>query len=407
MSTPIKCCYRGCTKDVWSEADGRLAPLRSCATCMTCRRVALCREHLHALYETQDDLQCPGCQHSVWEVYLFGRERLSEALANALADGAGRVLVQTHLRDPGLPPPLPEMDSRPPQPGAPAPPPGNAEHFRHWNILRPPDVPLGTRSLAPGLEVRDEGTDSVVSLGEATEETLVSGRVRVGTLSPGARRAVVEVQPPDGTGPHLAWVDDSGAQGLLISAIARGLYAPIFLDTTRFVCLAETLDQRLDVVEATLAEGNRVVFRRIGPSGGHLVESPIPPVVVQNREAVAVFVYADGGFRAVNIRLADGERTVLSEPGPPPAQLAGSARAGVVAWITQGGDVMCHSQPQGIRTLGTTDSHCLAVSDDGAHLAWIGGGQLTVANVAHGGVSRLPIEGRAVGLVWRPAGSRT
>ena len=43
-----------------------------------------------------------------WEVYLFGRERLSEDIANALAESAGRVLVQTELKDPGTPPPLPE-----------------------------------------------------------------------------------------------------------------------------------------------------------------------------------------------------------------------------------------------------------------------------------------------------------
>ena len=178
------------------------------------------------------------------------------------------------------------------------------------------------------------------------------------------------------------------------------------MDSTRFTCLAETADQKLDLLEATLGEAGRVVLRRVGPSGGHLVEAPLAPVVVQSREAVVLFVYVDGGFRVARLRLADGERKFLSEPGAAAVQLVGSAHADVVAWITQDGHVMSHSEPHGVRTLGKTDSEHLAISDDGAHVAWIGGQQLAVANLDSGGVSRLPIEGRATGLSWSPLSDR-
>jgi len=134
------------------------------------------------------------------------------------------------------------------------------------------------------------------------------------------------------------------------------------------------------------------------------VESPLPPVVIQSREAVVLFVYADGGFRAARLRLADGQRTFLSEPGEAAVQLVGAAHADVVAWIGKDGEVMAHSDGQGVRSLGRTDSEHLAISDDGSHVAWIGGQQLTVANLDSGGVSRLPIEGRASGVRWTRAG---
>ncbi|MCA9557272.1 MAG: hypothetical protein KC583_01800, partial [Myxococcales bacterium] len=75
-ATSIGCCYRGCGSTAWAPVEGRLDVVTSSATCMTCRRVALCLEHFRQVHAAQGDLSCPNCGGRRWYVCLFEPARL-------------------------------------------------------------------------------------------------------------------------------------------------------------------------------------------------------------------------------------------------------------------------------------------------------------------------------------------
>ena len=91
MTAPIHCCYRGCTLIVW--APGETGPEVNCssATCLTCRRVALCLPHFETLAHAARGLRCAHCSGSRWYLCLFEPARIDAALRAAVQAAGGRI----------------------------------------------------------------------------------------------------------------------------------------------------------------------------------------------------------------------------------------------------------------------------------------------------------------------------
>lgn len=140
-ATSIGCCYRGCGLTAWAPVEGRLDVVTSSATCMTCRRVALCLEHFRQVHAAQGDLGCPNCGGRRWYVCLFEPARLPPDLQATVEAADGQVqlrLVSTGA--PAVAPPRPVA-----APSSPPPPPLPDEHAV---TEPPPRVAPPTRPLA-------------------------------------------------------------------------------------------------------------------------------------------------------------------------------------------------------------------------------------------------------------------
>ncbi len=382
MALPtISCCYKGCGTRVWAPTQGELTVQCSSATCMTCRRVALCLEHFEAVREQQGDLRCPNCGGTRWHVVLFEPRKLPQALSAEVHESNGHVEVR--FVSTGTTADL--VDSLPPRDGADGEPHG-------WTLARSSTLPAGTRPMAPGVSLRMRGDGAHLLLDDGAEQIRFPGLVRsVGRLGP---LVVVEGASSPQAPSTLTCFDGAHRRCWLASPFQLALRAPAVVDARRFVYAVERPDGSWELREARLGEDRRVETRRVGAAWS----APSAPTVTVQGARCVVFARKGPGYEPLAIDLETGAAEPLAEPGPPPLVVSAARDAAVVAWLDEDGDIRVAS-PDGARGLGRIDGdgHLLAVSHDGAAVAWIDH-DLVVASTATGDTERRPAPDDVVGL---------
>lgn len=345
MVAPIQCCYRGCRLTVWAPVDGGLEVQRSSATCMSCRRVALCLPHFEAIFDSQRDLACPNCRDRKWFVRVPGGEPVAAALQVAVEASGGRV----------------DIDSPPASAERPGP-------EAAWRWLRADRIPPDGRILDHGVLARVHVRGAALIVDGQTLDWICP------TLPTGASRATsaaLDLVVAHGADEArvLSWVSPEGSRLTLREPDGGALDRPTFLDARRFVYIRRVDGGDESLWEATIEQPGRVRQRRIA-SLGRGPHQPLAPVVVRQREAVVALAH-DGDVCAPTwIRISDGRRTPLAAYGPPPRALVGAARGRRAAWIAHDGSVRTAGEHHPLQTIGRTAGRHIAVSADGRVVAW-------------------------------------
>ena len=89
----VRCNARGCTKQLWVPHVGEQG-IESSATCIQCKKVALCIDHLSVLWRRGG--ACPKCGGKAWSVQLFEGVPFSPMLqAELLASGGKLQMIDT------------------------------------------------------------------------------------------------------------------------------------------------------------------------------------------------------------------------------------------------------------------------------------------------------------------------
>ncbi|MCB9552975.1 MAG: hypothetical protein H6705_14080 [Myxococcales bacterium] len=83
---------------VWTPGDAGLEVNTSSATCLTCRRVALCLPHFATVTASRRGLRCAHCGAARWYVYLFEPARIDDGLRHAIEEAGGRVEARNTRR---------------------------------------------------------------------------------------------------------------------------------------------------------------------------------------------------------------------------------------------------------------------------------------------------------------------
>lgn len=410
-ATPINCCHRGCTLAVWAPGRGGLEVNCSSATCMTCRRVALCLAHFESVEHARHDLRCVNCGGRRWYVCLFEPARLTPHLRSAIEAGGGRIEARG-TRGGGRPTPDEAPDTRKPAsnrrngpPPLPRPPPPPDPRLRPWHWTPARAVPPDAHAAAPGVLVRRVG-DHVRPVVDGVALDVTAAAIEAVSRAPSGAPDLVFAARPADRRTRIVWCDGAGHRIDLPPPLGGALHAPAFVDDHRFVYVA-VADGRAELREATVDRATRIRTRRITALGPAPDRPPPPPAAFQHREAVAVFAATDEGTRPVRIRLADGHRSPLDDPQPLPRRLVAARRGSVAAWITPEGEVRCAGPGLSARVVGQTELDLLAVADDGGAVAWVVRDQLAIADPRRGDVQLCPLPEAITTLSWssvrRPA----
>lgn len=410
-ATPIYCCHRGCTLAVWAPGRGGLEVNCSSATCMTCRRVALCLAHFESVEHARHDLRCVNCGGRRWYVCLFEPARLAPHLRSAIEAGGGRVEGRDARGD-GRPAPNERQIRGPRDPGSsprtrsggppplPRPPPPPDPRLRPWHWTPARAVPPDARAAAPGVLVRRVG-DHVRPVVDGVALDVTMAAIEAVSRAPSGASDLVFAARPTDRRTRIVWCDGAGHRIDLPPPLGGALHAPAFIDDHRFVYVAVTEGQT-ELREATIEQATRIRTRRITGLGPATDRPPPPPASFQHREAVAVFAATDGGTRPLRIRLADGHRSTLDDPQPLPRRLVAARRGSIAAWITPDGEVRCAGPGLSARVVGQTEADLLAIADDGGVVAWVVRDQLAIADPRRGDVQLCPLPEAITTLSWSP-----
>ncbi len=379
MTAPIHCCYRGCALTVWAPTDAGLTVQRSSATCTACRRVALCLPHFEAVAESQRDLRCPNCREQRWYVRLMSGDRLPAALEVAVRATGGRI----------------EADEAPSRSTGSGGEPGDARRdalASIWRWVPANRVPADARILARGVLARVHAKGAVVLVDGRPLDWLCPEMPSAAARSTAADDIVLAHGPSAMS--CLSWVGPEGLHLTIAGLPDGGVDRPVFVDARRFVYVSRAPSSDESLWEANIEQSTRVRQRRVTHLGRGPHRAPAP-VVVQHREAV-VALASDGEVCApVWIRLSDGRRTPLAAHGPPPRALVGAARGRRAAWIDADGTVRCAGEHHPMQSLGRTDGHLLAITEDGRAVAWTTGdapGAIETCDLRTGAVHRDPLQ---------------
>lgn len=394
MSLPtIACCHRDCAVKVWAPSKGRLDVRCSSATCMTCRLVALCLEHFETLRSKQQNLSCPNCGARRWSVVLFEPARLPDALASEVSEERGDIsvrFVSTGMTVDVQPGPRPEASSSPPAPPAPS----------EWHLVRATELGAGMRAVGPDLAYRASGEHTSILLdGQSAREMHIPGLVR------GAARCgtalLVEAAVSAEAASTVMWLGPDGRSGHLPNPFQMSVHGPASASSDRFVVVVDLPDGRAELREGRFDEPGRVRTRRVGRAW-RLADDGAPPAVVGGHSGV-VFGRGPEGYVPTCVRLDDGRETTIGAPQPPARVVVGASEAPLAAWINRDGEIRCGGPGTPENGLGTCTTDLLAVSADGALVAWVDG-ELHVADTQTGEKTTWAVPDDVVALGWRPGG---
>ncbi len=377
MLSPILCCYRGCQTTVWapSSAGGGLAVRCSSATCMQCRRVALCLPHFRDVFERQRDLACPNCRGRRWFLRAMRGDRVSAALKVAVEASGGRIEVD---------------DVRAP---------AEASQASRWRWLRVDQLPSDARILDRGVLARaDRRGAAIIVDGRPLEWISPSMPRSASRASPTAADLIVS----DEDGSQLSWVGPDGLRLSLRAPDGCTFDRPTFIDGRRLVYVSRDGEGHTALWEGTIEPPGRVRQRRVCALGRGR-RPQLAPVAVRRLEAV-VALSSDGDVCAPTwIRLSDGQSSPLAGFEPTPRALVGARRAPYAVWIDHTGAVRCAGLHHPLQTLGQAVGDLLAITDDGRSVAWCTSEtEITTCEVRSGAVERQRVRGR---LVWLGAAS--
>lgn len=373
MLSPILCCYRGCQTTVWAPAssgDG-LAVRRSSATCMKCRRVALCMPHFRAVFDKQRDLACPNCRGRRWFVRAMDGDRVSAALQVAVEASGGRV----------------EADA-PSEPARSDP----AASIWHW--LRADQLPSAARVLDRGVLARTHRRGVALIVDGHPFEWICPSMPESGTrASPTTPDLIVA----HGEGAMLSWVGPDGLRLSLRAPEGSAFDRPHFIDGRRLVYLNRDQGGHVSLWEATIEPPGRIRQRRVAPLGRG-ARASVAPVAVRRLEAVVALSW-DGDVCAPTwVRLSDGQSSPLAAFEPAPRALAGARRGQYAAWIDHAGAVRCAGLHHPLQTLGHAVGDLLAITEDGRSVAWCTSEtEIATCDVRTGAIQRQPVRAP---LVW-------
>jgi hypothetical protein len=389
----VLCCYRDCRRVVWATRDGALDVVASSGTCIDCRRVALCLEHLERVREARGGLACPGCGGRRWQVVVFEPVSVRLERRREIEQAGGRVevrFVSTGVEQPAVAPtytrPINPVPT--PFPARPASPP-------------PAQVPPRP-VLPPGLVLvrRIEGAQVISSEVSVVAETEVHlpGRV-VHAAEPVRAVAVHEGAVVVESAAGLEWYDAEGRALHLANPHGLGNRAPVFLDAACVAFLAEVPDGRRELWVAHRIDERRVESRRVGTASAYVVDGAPGPVAIDGGASI-VLPREDAGRRAqpVAVVVATGAVEILDEAGV--RALAGARHGPWAAWITGAGEVRRGGPGRRPVTLGRSTGTSLALSPDGHAVAWCEGRDLWIATGGEAPV-RTAAPGDLALLDWR------
>jgi len=396
MALPtIACCYRDCGVQVWSPVSGHLEVHCSSATCMTCRRVALCLRHFEDVRAQQGNLGCPNCGGRRWHVVLFEPVKLPAALETEVSAERGHIEVRfvstgtTSDTPQAEPAPAPRASEPPPPPPAPA----------EWRLVRASELAPGVRAVEPGLAFRAEGDGATVVLDDDLEAAVaVDGIVRRAVRS--GRCVLVETAASAQTVSSVEWLMPDGRRGHLPNPFQLSVRGPAFVSHDRFVVVLDLPDGRSELREGRFDEPGLVRTRRIGRAM-RLADDGAAPAVLGGHSGV-IFGRDSEGYVPTCVRLDDGRETTIGAAQAPPRVVVAAPDVPLAAWVNYDGDVRCGGPGSEERMLGSCDTDMLAMSDDGRRVAWVDG-PLHVADTQTGQVSIWKIPDDVVAVGWAAA----
>jgi len=315
----------------------------------------------------------------------------------------GRRAPPQRMRREDTPPPSaprrrPPPPSRPTQVGHPR---GGEVPPRSWRLILEGDLPEGAQGLSHGIAAYRSSEDelSVMDDDLITRTLKVEGDVVALAQSPRKRRYVVEVDL--GGAREISWGKGRDIQGFITNPYDEELsvFGARFIDESHFVCFTERPDGRYELREGSFERARAVRLRQVGSS---LKSPPISPVACDRSERVFMFKYIDKqGYLPICRRVTDGDDKVVGELSTEPRASAASRDASVVAWIDQQGRVWISDLKQPMTQVGESNQSLLALSHDGAELAWCVDQELHVYSTRRRQRERWRLERRPIALGWR------
>lgn len=398
MVAPIHCCYRGCALTVWTPAATGLEVERSSATCMQCRRVALCLPHFEAVFRTQQHLRCPNCRAQAWYVCHMGSDgTLSPVMQVAVETAGGRIEARRGRSEPtprregsqggtdgtkngtdGMSGTHASEAAEPPETAENEP----ARPLDDWLWIPADRLPADARILDRGVIARLQPRGTALVVDGEPLPWLCPGPIRAAARAAGTGRDAIVSHAIDDTD-VVSWIAPDGHRLTLAPPPGGALDRATFVDARRFVYVLRQPDGAEALWEAIIEQPARLRQRRVA-SLGHGVRHGVPPVVVRHREAVVALALDGSDCAPTWIQLADGRQTTLAAFGPPPRSLAGAARGRLAAWIDAAGDIRCAGAHRPLQTLGRTAGDRVSITDDGRTLAWVDADTLVVCDLRTG-----------------------
>ncbi|MBU0551672.1 hypothetical protein KKB55_08120 [Myxococcota bacterium] len=356
MSAAVACCHRGCTRAVWvREGEGFVVATDS-ATCLGCRRVALCFDHFIAV-GGEALARCPHCQAQRWHVVLFERA-LSPAQEAEIKANGGRV------------------EARQIAPQAPTP-------TLPWHLYLPAQSPKGAYALGPwlvwpvagGARVSDGLDERFVAEGGVSQIAGAAGPLLLG-------------RGPRG----LAFLDE-GRLAPLTLLPGRRQRDPVALGAKRFLFLEER-SAGVDVWQVSFTEG-RARSRRLGARhapglklcafgpGAALLAQPQP----------------EGGAILERLSLESGARQRLGALACAPLQLQGGlSRRAALALCADGAAWIITEAA--ISPLARVEGGVLSLDEEAEQIAYYAAGAMRLVSLSGAPLAEAPGP-RPLGLRWR------
>lgn len=394
MTLPtIPCCYTDCGVRVWAPAKGRLDVHCSSATCVTCRRVALCLRHFEAVRAQQGDLRCPNCGSKRWHAVLFEPVKLPSALASEVSDERGHIEVR--FVSTGTTADIEPVE--PPRLSVVAPPPPPSSRPPEWRLVRATELGAGVRSVRPGLAFRADGDGAELLVEDTIERPpmRVSGVVR--SMAHRSSAVLVERAASAQATSSVRWFSADGRDGHLPNPFQLGVRGPTFVSDDSFVFLVDLPDGRSELREGRFDGPGRLETRRVGRSWRLAGSAPCPAVV--GGHTAVLFALAEDGYTPTGIRLDDGRETTIGSPQAAARVAVGARDTPLSAWVNTDSEVRCGGPGRDERVLGACGTDLLALSPDGQQVAWVDG-PLHVADTGSGEVTTWSVPDDVVSIGW-------
>jgi hypothetical protein len=270
-----------------------------------------------------------------------------------------------------------------------------------WRLITQKDLPHDAYGLGQGIAITREDKRRILMMDDdrIIRNLELEGKIISITQSPRKRRLIIERELHGIK--ELVWLNGKEIQGFITNPLDDELpvFGAHFTHDNRFVYMSARPDGRFDMREGSFSKARGIQSRLLGSS---VKGVPLAPICSHRSQRVFFFKeVSEIGYVPVCRRLSDGDDRIMGELCEMPVVLHASRNADTIAWIDHQGYIwVCTENREAIR-VARTQSHLLAVAQDGHEIAWISQNTLHCYNIDQQHTKQWPVREEVLAIGWR------